>query len=98
MREWCARHVPKRTPGPQNTAYSRQTMSQNHRPAALTIDPTKKSSLFEVPFGLFLFRFYAVHPKDAGDRKPQQFFEVPLKVSTGNHEQHGTNEKVTGSY
>ena len=55
-------------------------MSQNHRPAALTIDPTKKSSLFEVPFGLFLFRFYAVHPKDAGDRKPQQFFEVPLSA------------------
>jgi predicted amidohydrolase YtcJ len=28
-------------------------MSQNHRPAALTIDPTKKSSLFEVPYNLF---------------------------------------------
>src|ERR1700722_7740487 len=28
--------------------------------------------------GLFPFRFYAVHPKDAGDPKPQQFFEVPL--------------------
>ena len=25
-------------------------MSQNHRPAAPAIDPTKKSSLFEVPF------------------------------------------------
>src|SRR3984957_15524563 len=30
--------------------------------------------------GLFPFRFYAVHPKDAGDPKPQQFFEVPHKV------------------
>jgi hypothetical protein len=28
--------------------------------------------------GLFPFRFCAVHPKDAGDCKPQQFFEVPL--------------------
>ena len=28
--------------------------------------------------GLFPFRFYGVHPKDAGDPKPQQFFEVPL--------------------
>ena len=27
-------------------------MSQNHRPAAPAIDPTKKSSLFEVPFKL----------------------------------------------
>jgi hypothetical protein len=26
-------------------------MSQNHRRAAPAIDPTKKSSLFEVPFG-----------------------------------------------
>jgi hypothetical protein len=25
-------------------------MSQNHRPAALAIDPTKKPSLFEVPY------------------------------------------------
>jgi hypothetical protein len=41
---------PKRAPGPQNTAYSRQTMSQNHRPAAPAIDLTKKSSLFEVPY------------------------------------------------
>src|SRR5580704_15641820 len=29
--------------------------------------------------GLFPFRFYAVHPKDVGDSKPQQFFEVPPK-------------------
>ena len=43
---------PKRAPGPQNTAYSRQTMSQNHRPAAPAVDPTKKSSLFEVPLAL----------------------------------------------
>src|SRR5450759_1767978 len=41
---------PKRAPGPQNTAYSRQTMSQNHHRAAPAIDPTKNSSLFEVPF------------------------------------------------
>jgi hypothetical protein len=27
--------------------------------------------------GLFPFRFCAVHPKDAGDCKPQEFFEVP---------------------
>jgi hypothetical protein len=44
----CPAH-PKRAPGPQNTAYSRQTMSQNHRPAAPATNPTKKSSLFEVP-------------------------------------------------
>jgi cellulose synthase/poly-beta-1,6-N-acetylglucosamine synthase-like glycosyltransferase len=39
----------KRAPGPQNTAYSRQTMSQNHHRAAPVIDPTKNSTLFEVP-------------------------------------------------
>jgi hypothetical protein len=27
-------------------------MSQNHRPAAPAIDPTKKSSLFEVPLSI----------------------------------------------
>jgi hypothetical protein len=30
--------------------------------------------------GLFPFRFCAVHPKDAGDCKPLQYFEVPITV------------------
>jgi hypothetical protein len=41
--------LPKRAPGAPNTACSRQIMSQNHRRAAPAIDPTKNSSLFEVP-------------------------------------------------
>jgi hypothetical protein len=44
---------PKRAPGAPNTAYSRQIMSQNHRRAAPAIDPTKKSSLFEVPYNIY---------------------------------------------
>jgi hypothetical protein len=36
-------------------------MSQNHRPAAPAIDPTKKSSLFEVPYNL---RSRLVHGTD----------------------------------
>ena len=36
---WCTKH-----------GLSRQTTSQNDRPAATASDPTKKSSLFEVPF------------------------------------------------
>ena len=39
--------------GAPNTAYSRQIMSQNHRRDALAINPTKNSSLFEVPASLF---------------------------------------------
>jgi hypothetical protein len=44
-------------------------MSQNHRRAAPAIDPTKKSSLFEVPLRLDLFvrqivkRLQHQHPK-----------------------------------
>jgi hypothetical protein len=40
---------PKRAPGAPNAAYSRQIMSQNHRRDAPAINPTKNSSLFEVP-------------------------------------------------
>ena len=47
----CPAH-PKRAPGPQNTAYSRQIMSKITVPAAPAIDPMKNSSLFEVPFTL----------------------------------------------
>src|SRR6202023_688209 len=66
IREECARRVPSGAPGPQNTAYSRQTMSQNHRPAAPAIDPTKKPSLFEVPFGHFTL-FASCAPQLADD-------------------------------
>ena len=38
--------------------------------------------------GLFPFRFCAVHPKDAGDCKPQEFFEVPVsRIGAGRLQQ-----------
>jgi hypothetical protein len=43
-------------------------MSQNHRPAAPAIDPTKKSSLFEVP-STCSFRILTRSPDDVPYRQ-----------------------------
>jgi hypothetical protein len=45
--------------------------------------------------GLFPFRFCAVHPKDAGDCKPQEFFEVPSTIFIGVPAIHAEEAKVT---
>jgi hypothetical protein len=67
------RHPPFNSTGrnPRKAESFEGTSKNCHRSSAA-------ANLLANDSGLFPFRFCAVHPKDAGDCKPQEFFEVPL--------------------
>jgi hypothetical protein len=71
----CTRHAP--TQLRHSVANSPVGTSKNHHRSRAAWNLLANDS------GLFPFRFCAVHPKDSGDCKPLQYFEVPLWLSSG---------------